>query len=130
MLRQRTNRLSLPVIGTGIGIYLPPSISVTLVVGSAIALAARLSWRQADEAKREAAASHATLVASGLIVGESLVGVVMAAVIAGTGRQDALALVGPGFATEATVLGLVVFVAMALAFCRIAAGPGRRLDAT
>ncbi len=127
VLRARTSTLSLPVLGTGIGIYLPPSVSVTLVVGAAVALAAGRSWRRGGAAAREAAASHATLVASGLIVGESLVGVVIAAVIGGTGRQDAMALVGPGFASAATVLGLVVFVALALTFWRIAAG--RRLEA-
>ena len=127
VLRARTSTLSLPVLGTGIGIYLPPSVSVTLVVGSVVALAARRSWRRFGAAEQEAAASHATLVASGLIVGESLMGVVMAAVIGTTGRQDALALVGPGFATAAAVLGLVVFVVLALLFWRIAAGSGRRL---
>ena len=128
VLRARTRTLSLPVLGTGIGIYLPPSVSVTLVVGAAVALAVGRSWRRAGEAEREAAASRATLVASGLIVGESLVGVVIAAVIGGTGRQDAMALVGPGFTPAATVLGLVVFVALALTFWRIAAAT--RLDAT
>jgi hypothetical protein len=49
------------------------------------------------------------LLASGLIVGESLVGVVIAAIVAGSGKQDPLALVGPGFAGASEVVGAVAF---------------------
>jgi hypothetical protein len=53
------------------------------------------------------------LIASGFIVGESLVGVAMAAVIGATGRQDPLALVGDSFAPTAEWVTLAVFVAVA-----------------
>ncbi|MFV4677449.1 oligopeptide transporter, OPT family, partial [Mycobacterium tuberculosis] len=55
------------------------------------------------------------LLASGLIVGESLVGVVVAFIAGGTGKGEPLALVGDGFATTATWLGLAAFAAIALA---------------
>jgi hypothetical protein len=49
------------------------------------------------------------LLATGMIVGESLFGVLFAGVVAGTGSDAPLALVGPGFATPALFAGLVVF---------------------
>jgi hypothetical protein len=58
------------------------------------------------------------LLASGFIVGESLVGVALAAVIGATGSQAPLALVGDGFAGTAEWLGLAVFLAVSLWFGR------------
>ena len=54
---------------------------------------------------------RATLVASGLIVGESLFGVAMAAAIVVSGEQAPIALVGDHFAA-ANVIGLVVFAGL------------------
>ncbi|CRE09754.1 oligopeptide transporter [Bordetella pertussis] len=54
------------------------------------------------------------LVASGLIVGESLVGVLLAAVIGATGDEAPLAVVGAGFGPTAEWLGFVVFAAVAV----------------
>jgi hypothetical protein len=56
------------------------------------------------------------LIASGFIVGESLVGVAMAAIIGGTGSQAPLAIVGEGFAGTASWLGLAVFFGVAAWF--------------
>ena len=124
-LRRRGGVARLPVLAVGIGIYLPPTISSALVVGAV------LSWwlRRAERRRAEAhgddvalALEHAdrrgTLLASGLIVGESLVGVALAAVIGLSGREAPLALVGEGFAPTAQWLGLVAFVLVCVAFCR------------
>jgi hypothetical protein len=56
------------------------------------------------------------LVASGFIVGESLVGVAMAALIGATGSQTPLALVGDGFEPTAQWISLAVFAAVAVWF--------------
>jgi membrane protein implicated in regulation of membrane protease activity len=58
------------------------------------------------------------LIASGFIVGESLVGVAMAAVIGATGSESPLAVVGGGFAPTAQWISLAVFCAVALWFGR------------
>ncbi|HUY84846.1 MAG TPA: hypothetical protein VMU86_09725, partial [Steroidobacteraceae bacterium] len=50
------------------------------------------------------------LLASGMIVGESLVGVLLAALVVFSGRAAPLALVGRGFAGASQWLGAVVFV--------------------
>jgi len=59
-----------------------------------------------------------TLLASGLIVGESLVGVLMAAVIGASGQEAPLALAGKDFASVANWLGLAVFATVAILFYR------------
>ncbi len=112
-LRRRTRALRLPVLATGIGLYLPGTVSGTLVIGAA------LSWLTARTTRSDAgAARHGMLLASGFIVGESLVGVLLAAIIGATGREDAVALVGPGFAPAATLLGTVGFVVVCAGFVR------------
>jgi hypothetical protein len=64
----------------------------------------------------EQARRRGVLIASGLIVGESLVGVAMAAVIGASGSQAPLALVGAGFAPVANWAGLAVFALIAAGF--------------
>jgi putative OPT family oligopeptide transporter len=114
-LRRRTRALRLPVLATGIGLYLPPTIGSTLVIGAGLAwLAKRMTLRD----RAAAGEQQGVLIASGFIVGESLVGVLVAAVIGATGRQNALSLVGPGFKPVATVLGLVCFMAACSWFVR------------
>lgn len=58
------------------------------------------------------------LIASGLIVGESLVGVVMAAIIGAAGTDAPLAIAGEEFARTASFLGLAVFALVAVLFWR------------
>jgi hypothetical protein len=56
------------------------------------------------------------LLASGLIVGESLLGVLTAGLIVATGNAAPLALVGDNFAGAAAWLGVLLFLAV-LAIC-------------
>jgi predicted metal-binding membrane protein len=51
-------------------------------------------------------------MATGLIVGESLFGVVFAGIVAAAGTDSPLAVVGEGFASWAEILGVVLFVAV------------------
>jgi len=115
----------MPVLAVGIGIYLPPTVSAPLVVGAVLAWLLERALRrraaragQPYETHAELANRRGTLLASGLIVGESLVGVLMAAVIGATGSEAPLALVGDGFATAASWLGLAVFALVAVLFYR------------
>jgi putative OPT family oligopeptide transporter len=125
ILRRRGGTARLPVLAVGIGIYLPPTISSALVVGAVLAwFLLRAERRRAiargDDVKLalEHAERRGTLLASGLIVGESLVGVLMAAVIGLSGKDAPLALVGEGFAGTAEGLGLAVFVLVCVGFYR------------
>ncbi len=50
------------------------------------------------------------LVATGFIVGESLFGVLLAAIVAATGKESPLAVVGDGFLHTSEWLGAIIFV--------------------
>nr|WP_311527609.1 oligopeptide transporter, OPT family [uncultured Ralstonia sp.] len=124
-LKQRGGVARLPVLAVGIGIYLPPTISTVLVTGAVLAwviekiLAKRAQAAGVPYARyAEVPNRHGVLLASGLIVGESLVGVLMAAVIGATGKDAPLAIVGASFEGTAQWLGLIVFALVCWAFAR------------
>jgi putative OPT family oligopeptide transporter len=106
----------LPTLAVGIGLYLPPTVGVTLGIGAVLGWWVERGLR--GRADAEQAGRRGVLIASGFIVGESLVGVAMAAVIGATGNQAPLALVGPGFMPYADWLTLAVFAAVAVWMAR------------
>ncbi|SCQ60080.1 Oligopeptide transporter, OPT family [Propionibacterium freudenreichii] len=110
ILGRTTHKLHLPPLAVGMGMYLPITLTVMIPVGAIIG---RFFDRWAE--RRGAHAAHikrsGILLATGLIVGESLFGVVFAAIVGATGKDEPLAIVGDGFATWATALGIIVFVA-------------------
>ncbi|MDQ2147384.1 oligopeptide transporter, OPT family [Alcaligenaceae bacterium C4P045] len=115
----------MPVLAVGIGIYLPPTVSAPLVVGALLSwviagvLARRARAAGVDEAVyADAPNRRGVLIASGLIVGESLVGVVLAGVIGASGSSAPLALVGESFAGTAEGLGLAVFAIVVIFIAR------------
>lgn len=104
----RFRLLRLPPLAVGIGIYLPMSATLPVVIGAVLGhLYDRWAERTADP---ERAKRLAVLVASGMIVGESLFGVVLAGLIVGTSKDAPLGLVGADFAA-APWLGLASFAA-------------------
>ncbi|WGE46332.1 OPT family oligopeptide transporter [Actinobacillus equuli] len=122
-------RLGLPTLAVGIGIYLPPVVNVPLIIGALLSwLVNRHIQRHAKrsgkdvEAAGKKAERYGTLFAAGLIVGESLVGVLLAFVIAGSvtsGGSDApLALNLENWDSMAELLGLVLFVIGCIIFAR------------
>lgn len=125
-IMKRTCRVArIPVLAVGIGIYLPPTVAAPIVVGAVLAwlLEGALRRRAAAVGKpyeqfAESANRRGVLIASGLIVGESLVGVLMAGIIGASGTEAPLAIAGEGFAQTASFLGLAVFVVVAILFWR------------
>lgn len=102
--------LRLPPLGVGMGIYLPMSLILPTVVGSVVGL---FYDRWADRtANPEFARRMGVLTATGLIVGESLWGVVFAGIVASSGSDLPLALVGDGFENYALIGGTIVFIAL------------------
>jgi putative OPT family oligopeptide transporter len=101
-------RFALPPLAVGLGIYLPVSTTAPVVVGAVLGWAYN-RWAarrpQADRAKQ-----LGILIASGLIVGESLFGVLLAGVIVFSGNASPLGLVGDAFVPASNVIGLVAFV--------------------
>ena len=100
-------KLRIPPLAVGIGIYLPMSATFAVVVGAVIG-----HWynrRIRNSPNPERAERLGTLVASGLIVGESLWGVINAGLIVGLSNDAPLALVPEDFAL-APWLGVLGFV--------------------
>lgn len=99
--------LRLPPLAVGLGIYLPTSTTLMVVVG---AVAGWIFDHHADRGPRpQATRQQGVLLASGMIVGESLIGVLIAAIVVGSGQAAPLALVGSGFADAAKWIGVTVF---------------------
>src|SRR5215469_12531804 len=97
ILARTTPHMRIPPLAVGLGIYLPTQSTLMIVVG---AVAGWLFDRRADRtAKPEATKQLGVLLASGLIVGEGIIGVVISAIIVFSGKDAPLALVGPGFET-------------------------------
>jgi putative OPT family oligopeptide transporter len=95
--RGSAKRYSLPPLAVGMGIYLPMEVTLLVPVGALI------GWiynRWADRTANPAFAERiGTLMATGLIVGESLMGVAYAAIVASAEKA--------GSADSANVLALI-----------------------
>lgn len=115
---------ALPPLAVGLGIYLPPTIGMTLVLGALLGwLIQRAIRRHGQRNGKEwvaAAEERGLLLASGLIVGESLMGLALAAAIGFSGNDAPLALVSD-FA-PAMWLGLLAFAALFAFFYRRVVG--------
>jgi putative OPT family oligopeptide transporter len=101
------NKIRIPPLAVGIGIYLPMSATFAVVVGAVISYwynKVAVASRNPERTER-----LGTLVASGLIVGESIWGVINAGLIVGLSKDAPIALVSEEFAL-APWLGLIGFV--------------------
>ena len=124
LLKRTTKNLVLPPLAVGMGIYLPPVIQTPLVVGAILGYFLNRHLRKTAGTEAEAAGlRRGTLFASGLIVGESIVGVLLAGLIvlsvSNGGDENPLAMVGSDFADTAEMLGLAVFFALLALFSKI-----------
>jgi putative OPT family oligopeptide transporter len=102
-----TNKLRLPPLAVGLGIYLPMSATFAVVVGTVVAKWYEVKIRNAPN--RERAERLGTLVASGLIVGESLWGVLNAGLIVAMSKDAPIGLVPEDF-PPAKILGVLGFI--------------------
>ena len=110
--RATRNRMHLPPLAVGMGMYLPMGLTLIIPVGAVAGLLYD-RWA-AGTADPESTRRLSTLAATGLIVGESLFGVVLAGIVAASGEEDPLAVVGSGFTTVSETLGALVFAGMTL----------------
>jgi putative OPT family oligopeptide transporter len=108
LLRRLKPGAHLSPLAVGLGIYLPTQSTLMVVVG---AVAGWIFERRADtRARPEGTKQLGVLLASGMIVGEGLIGVLVAALVAFSGKDFPLALVGDSFAGNAAVwLGGIAF---------------------
>jgi putative OPT family oligopeptide transporter len=97
--------LRVPPLAAGFGIYLPMSATLPVTVG------AFLGWFYNRKAGTPRGERLGVLVASGMIVGESVFGVLNAAIIVGANRDAPLAVVPADFAA-AMPIGVILFVGL------------------
>jgi putative OPT family oligopeptide transporter len=108
--------IRLSPLAIGIGIYLPMDATQPVVLGAVIGwLYNRAMDRRANA---EMAKRFGVLLASGLIVGESLLGVLNAGLIVATGKAAPLALVDEGFAGPARWVGVLLLATVVVLIYR------------
>ncbi len=99
---RRVSSAHLSPLAVGLGIYLPTQSTLMVVVGALV------GWYYDRRAERRANPASikqlGVLLASGMIVGEGLIGVVIAALVAFSGRDFPLSLVSDEFANNGAVL--------------------------
>jgi putative OPT family oligopeptide transporter len=100
--------LRIPPLAVGLGIYLPMEATLPVVLGAVI------GWMYNRSIRGERADRLGVLVASGMIVGESLFGVINAGLIVGFNRDAPLAVVGSSFPADAVAVvsfvGLIILL--------------------
>lgn len=90
ILKRNGNR-SLPPLAVGMGMYLPTSVTIMVIVGAVLGHLYN-GWA-ARQSAPEFAERMGVLTATGLIVGDSLFNIAYAAIVAATDNPDALAVV-------------------------------------
>jgi putative OPT family oligopeptide transporter len=106
----RAGRMRLPPLAIGLGIYLPMSATLPVVIG---AVAGYYYDRWADGTARPAFSKRiGVLMATGMIVGESLFGVLYAGIVVASGNSSPFALVGASFAIPALIGGGIIFIVL------------------
>lgn len=117
LLRLKVKGAHCSPLAVGLGIYLPTSATLMVVVGAIVG--AWFDKRAERSAKPESTKQLGVLLASGMIVGEGLIGVVIAAIVAFSGKDFPLALVGKEFADGPAVwIGGIAFVIAIVALYR------------
>lgn len=106
----KAGKRRLPPLGVGMGVYLPMALTFLIIVGTVLG---HYYDKWADTRKdTEAAKRMGILAATGLIVGESLFGVAFAGIVAGSGSDAPLAVVGESFEPFAMWGGSALFIFM------------------
>lgn len=108
----RRKRLRLPPLAVGIGIYLPMSATLPVMIGAVIGYI--YDRRHPDPVSQR----MGVLLASGFIVGESLFGVLLAGLIVATGDGEPLALIGAGREGLAMAAGTALVIALLIGLYR------------
>jgi len=111
ILRRTTgDKIKLPPLAVGIGFYLPAAITFTLVIGAIVGFL--YNRTVAGRSYGEVARRMGVLLASGLIVGESLFGVFNAATIVATQNAEWAVIPAFGDSWPAMLVGVAVFAGL------------------
>lgn len=114
--RTSGDKIKLPPLAVGIGFYLPAAVTFMLVIGAICGFF--YNRTVSGKAYGDVAKRMGVLLASGLIVGESLFGVFNAATIVATGNAEWAAVLGLAETWPAMLVGIAVFAVLTLILYR------------
>jgi putative OPT family oligopeptide transporter len=118
--KKRQANFRVPVLAAAVGIYLPLDLTVPIFLGGLLSyLVERAARSRTGATDVERIHRKGVLFSAGLITGEALMGILIAAPIVASGRADVLAL--PGNLQFGEVAGIAIFAAIGYALYRIAA---------
>ena len=120
-----TKGWQLPPLAVGLGIYLPAATTLAAVIGAVVGWG--YNRAVAKRPNGDVARRMGVLIASGLIVGESLFGVLLAGIIVFTGKATPFAVVGDSFQPFGVALALIGFAVAVFALYRWSARLARRI---
>ncbi|HEY1772730.1 MAG TPA: oligopeptide transporter, OPT family [Gammaproteobacteria bacterium] len=106
----KNTKYRLPPLAVGLGIYLPTASTLMVTVGAVV------GWwfdKRADRTTRpDAMKQLGVLLASGLIVGESVLAVIFTFIKGSTGNNSPIGVMADSFATASMWLGGLAFIAV------------------
>jgi putative OPT family oligopeptide transporter len=124
VLRRAVKGARLPPLAVGLGMYLPTMSTLMITVGSVVGYV--FERRAARGPRPEATQQLGVLLASGLLVGEGLLGVIFAFAVGFSGNPAPIALVGAKFETASIWLGGLSFALIVWLLYRWIGHLGRR----
>ena len=113
---------SFPVIGVGLGIYLPFAASVPLLLGGIASYCVNRGLKRKavnDPELIERCQQKGLILACGIVAGAAVMGVLLAIPFALKGSANVLAIVGPGAAPYTIAGSIVVTLGLMLALYRV-----------
>ena len=124
LVQEKRGAMRLPPLAIGIGVYLPMGATLPVVIGACLG---HFFDRWADRRTRnpDVAKRIGVLAATGLIVGDGLFNVAFAGIVAGTGADAPLAVVGDDF--PGLTVGVAVFALLLAAIYGHARRNARRV---
>ena len=113
VLKRTTKSLRVPPLAVGMGMYLPMAVTLIIPIGAFIGRAYD-KWAERDVTDAARRKRLGVLMATGLIVGESLYGVIFAGIVAASGKDEPLQLpfIPDGYGNWAQLVGVIVFAAL------------------
>ncbi|AUJ58927.1 OPT family oligopeptide transporter [Coxiella-like endosymbiont of Amblyomma americanum] len=117
-LKRRNFRL--PALAVGLGIYLPPEVITPVIIGGFISFLIKktrtIQNYSVKEMRVTKAYQNGILVACGMVAGSALMGVILAIPFVIIGSADALSLIGQGFSSMSSILGIIIFLLLCVWF--------------
>lgn len=107
----RTSRFALPPLAVGMGMYLPMSLTLIIPLGALLGYFYN-RWADHTGGNVERKKRLGVLLATGMIVGESLYGVIFAGFVAGTGNDEPFAIFTGNDGNLAQIIGIIGFLAV------------------